>query len=58
MRKYEKPKVISAEEAAEIERKVKQEKEIRRSLKRDGMTDEEIDDFFKMVIDENEVDWM
>lgn len=58
MKKYEKPKVISAEEAAEIEYKIRQEKAIRRSLKRDGMTDEEIDDFFKMIIDENEVDWM
>lgn len=58
MKKYEKPKVISAEKAAEIEYKIRQEKAIRRSLKRDGMTDEEIDDFFKMIIDENEVDWM
>ena len=58
MKKYEKPKVISAEEAAEIEYKIRQEKAIRRSLKRDGMTDEENDDFFKMIIDENEVDWM
>lgn len=58
MKKYEKPKVISAEEAAEIEYKIRQEKAIRRSLKRDGMTDKEIDDFFKMIIDENEVDWM
>lgn len=58
MKEYRKPKLISAAEVDELRHKIKQEKAIRRSLKRDGMTDEEIDAFFKMAIDENEVDWI
>lgn len=57
-KQYKKPRLISAAEVDEIRRKVEEEKMIRRSLKRDGMTDEEIEAFFKMAIDENEVDWM
>ena len=57
-KQYKKPRLISAAEVDEIRRKVEEEKMIRRSLKRDGMTDEEIEAFFKMAVDENEVDWM
>ena len=44
-KQYKKPRLISAAEVDEIRRKVEQEKMIRRSLKRDGMTDEEIEAF-------------
>jgi hypothetical protein len=57
MKEYRKPKLISAAEVDEIRRKVEQEKMIRRSLKRDGMTDEEIEAFFRMATEANEGDW-
>jgi hypothetical protein len=49
--------MISAAEVDEIRKKIEQEKTIRRSLKRDGMTDEEIEAFFRMASEGNEVDW-
>ena len=57
MKEYRKPKLISAAEVDEIRKKIEQEKMIRRSLKRDGMTDEEIEAFFRMASEGNEVDW-
>ena len=57
-KQYKKPRLISAAEVDEIRRKVEQEKMIRRSLKRDGMTDEEIEAFFRMATEKDEVDWM
>lgn len=57
-KKYEKPKLISAAEVDEMRKLIDQKKSITRTLKRDGMTDEEIEAFFKMAVDENEVDWM
>lgn len=57
-KEYRKPKLISAAEVDEIRRKVEEEKMIRRSLKRDGMTDEEIEAFFRMATEKDEVDWM
>ena len=57
-KKYTKPKLISAAEVDEIRKKVEEEKMIRRSLKRDGMTDEEIEAFFRMATEKDEVDWM
>ena len=57
-KQYRKPKLISAAEVDEIRKKVEQEKMIRRSLKRDGMTDEEIEAFFRMATEKDEVDWM
>ena len=57
-KKYEKPKLISAAEVDEMRKLIDQKKAITRTLKRDGMTDEEIEAFFKMAVDENEVDWM
>lgn len=56
-KEYRKPRLISAAEVDEIRKKIEQEKMIRRSLKRDGMTDEEIDAFFRMATEANEVDW-
>ena len=56
-KEYRKPKLISAAEVDEIRKKIEQEKMIRRSLKRDGMTDEEIEVFFKMATEGNEIDW-
>lgn len=55
---YTKPKLISAAEVDEIRKKVEEEKMIRRSLKRDGMTNEEIEAFFRMATEKDEVDWM
>ena len=57
-KQYKKPRLISAAEVDEIRRKVEQEKMIRRPLKRDGMTDEEIEAFFRMATEKDEVDWM
>ena len=57
-KQYKKPRLISAAEVDEIRRKVEEEKMIRRSLKRDGMTDEEIEAFFRMATEKDEVDWM
>ena len=57
-KKYEKPKLISAAEVDEMRKLIDQKKSITRTLKRDGMTDEEIEAFFKMAVDGNEVDWM
>lgn len=57
MKEYRKPKLISAAEVDKIRKKIEQEKMIRRSLKRDGMTDEEIEAFFRMATEANEVDW-
>ena len=57
MKEHRKPKLISAAEVDEIRKKIEQEKMIRRSLKRDGMTDEEIEAFFRMASEGNEVDW-
>ena len=57
-KKYTKPKLISAAEIDEMRKAIEVKKQIRRTLKRDGMTDEEIDAFFQMAVDENEVDWM
>lgn len=56
-KEYRKPRLISAAEVDEIRKKIEQEKMIRRSLKRDGMTDEEIEAFFRMASEGNEVDW-
>ena len=56
-KEYRKPKLISAAEVDKIRKKIEQEKMIRRSLKRDGMTDEEIEAFFRMATEANEVDW-
>lgn len=56
-KEYRKPKLISAAEVDEIRKRIEQEKMIRRSLKRDGMTDEEIEAFFRMATEANEVDW-
>lgn len=58
MKEYRKPKLISAAEVDEIRKKIEQEKMIRRSLKRDGMTDKEIEAFFRMATENNEVDWL
>lgn len=55
-KEYRKPKLISAAEVDEIRKKVEQQKAIRRFLKRDGMTDEEIDEFFKSAVED--VDWI
>lgn len=55
---YAKPKLISAAEVDEMRKAIEVKKQITRTLKRDGMTDEEIEAFFKMAVDENEVDWM
>ena len=57
MKEHKKPKLISAAEVDRIRKKIEQEKMIRRSLKRDGMTDEEIEAFFRMATEANEVDW-
>ena len=57
-KQYKKPRLISAAEVDEIRKKVEEEKMIRRSLKRDGMTDEEIEAFFRMATEKDEVDWM
>ena len=57
MKEYRKPKLISAAEVDEIRKRIEQEKMIRRSLKRDGMTDEEIEAFFRMASEGNEIDW-
>lgn len=57
MKECRKPKLISAAEVDEIRRKIDQEKMIRRSLKRDGMTDKEIEAFLRMATENNEVDW-
>lgn len=48
-KEYRKPRLISAAEVDEIRKKIEQEKMIRRSLKRDGMTDEEIEAYFRMA---------
>lgn len=56
-KEYRKPRLISAAEVDEIRKKIEQEKMIRRSLKCDGMTDEEIEAFFRMATEANEVDW-
>lgn len=56
-KEYRKPRLISAAEVDEIRKRIEQEKMIRRSLKRDGMTDEEIEAFFRMATEANEVDW-
>lgn len=56
-KEYRKPRLISVAEVDEIRKKIEQEKMIRRSLKRDGMTDEEIEAFFRMATEANEVDW-
>ena len=58
-KKYEKPKLISAAEVDEMRKLIAQEKAIRRSLKSDGMTDEEINEFFRNAKEKpEEVDWM
>ena len=58
MKEYRKPKLISAAEVDEIRKKIEQEKTVRRFLKRDGMTHEEIEAFFRMATEDNEVDWL
>lgn len=46
-----------AEHQREGSHKIEQEKMIRRSPKRDGMTDEETEVFFRTASEGNEVDW-
>ena len=56
---YRKPKLISAAEVDEMRKLIDQEKAIRRSLKSDGMTDEEIEEYFRNAKENpEEVDWM
>lgn len=50
-KKYEKPKLISAAEVDEMRKLIDQKKAIIRSLKRDGMTDEEIEAFFQKAVE-------
>ena len=56
---YRKPKLISAAEVDEMRKLIDQEKAIRRSLKSDGMTDAEIEEYFRNAKEKpEEVDWM
>ena len=57
-KKYEKPLIISGAEVEKIRKQVDEVKRLRRSLKRDGYTDEEIEEVLNMAVDEKEVDWM
>ena len=50
-KKYEEPKLISAAEVDEMRKLIDQKKAIIRSLKRDGMTDEEIEAFFQKAVE-------
>ena len=53
--KYEKPKIIPPEEVDEMQKLVEQKKAIIRSLKRDGMTDEEIEAFFQKAVERSSI---
>ena len=55
---YEKPLIISGAEVEKIRKQVDEVKRLRRSMKRDGYTDEEIEEVLNMAVDEKEVDWM
>ena len=55
---YEKPLIISGAEVEKIRKQVDEVKMLRRSLKRDGYTDEEIEEILNMAVDEEEIDWM
>ena len=55
---YEKPLIISGAEVEKIRKQVDEVKTLRRSLKRDGYTDEEIEEILNMAVDEEEIDWM
>ena len=56
---YRKPKLISTAEVDEMRKLIAQEKAIRRSLKSDGMTDAEIEEYFRNAKEKpEEVDWM
>lgn len=58
-KEYRKPKLISAAEVDEIRYRIRQIKAIRRSLKSDGMTDAEIEEYFRSAKEKpEEVDWM
>ena len=48
---YEKPLIISGAEVEKIRKQVDEVKTLRRSLKRDGYTDEEIEEILNMAVD-------
>ena len=55
---YEKLLIISGAEVEKIRKQVDEVKMLRRSMKRDGYTDEEIEEILNMAVDEEEIDWM
>lgn len=53
---YEKPLIISGAEVEKIRKQVDDIKRLRRSMKRDGYSDEEIEEVLNMAVDEKEKD--
>lgn len=52
---YTKPKLISTAEVDEMRKLIDQKKAIIRSLKRDGMTDEEIEAYFQKAVERSSI---